>query len=113
MAGMAAPDDDDHEAGHAGHRARLRQRFLTAGAEALADYELLELLLFLSKPRGDVKPLAKRLIARFGSFAEVVSAPPEALARVERSEEHTSELQSLMRNSYAVFCWKKTTQRRK
>src|SRR3546814_5719106 len=111
MAGMAAPDDDDHEAGHAGHRARLRQRFLTAGAEALADYELLELLLFLSKPRGDVKPLAKRLIARFGSFAEVVSAPPEALARVEgmgdasvaRSEEHTSELQSLMRISYAVF----------
>lgn len=82
---MATPDDTDDgsDAGHAGHRARLRRRFLAAGAEALADYELLELLLFLAKPRGDVKPLAKRLIARFGSFAEAVSAPPDALARVE------------------------------
>lgn len=82
---MAAPDDprDEHDTGHAGHRARLRQRFLSAGAESLADYELLELLLFLAKPRGDVKPLAKRLIARFGSFAEAVSAAPDALARVE------------------------------
>lgn len=77
---MAASDDSDD---HAGHRARLRQRFLSAGADALADYELLELLLFLAKPRGDVKPLAKRLIARFGSFAEAVSAPADALARVE------------------------------
>jgi DNA repair protein RadC len=68
---------------HLGHRARLRQRFLAAGAEALADYELLELLLFAARPRGDVKPLARRLIARFGSFAEAVSAPAEALAAVD------------------------------
>ncbi len=77
---MTDGDDSDH---HSGHRARLRRRFLAAGAEALADYELLELLLFLAKPRGDAKPLAKRLIARFGSFAEAVSAPPDALAEVE------------------------------
>lgn len=76
---MSGTDD----AQHSGHRARLRQRFLAAGPEALADYELLELLLFLAKPRGDVKPLAKRLIAGFGSFAEAVSAPVDALARVE------------------------------
>ena len=77
---MADSDDGDQ---HSGHRTRLRQRFLAAGAEALADYELLELLLFLAKPRGDVKPLAKRLIARFGSFAEAVSAPAAALREVD------------------------------
>jgi DNA repair protein RadC len=66
-----------------GHRARLRQRFLAAGSEALADYELIELVLFRALPRGDVKPLAKELIARFGSFAEVVSAPVERLKEVK------------------------------
>lgn len=77
---MATGDDSDDRLGH---RARLRQRFLEAGAEALADYELLELLLFQARPRGDVKPLAKRLVARFGSFAEAVSAPVDALAQVD------------------------------
>ena len=65
-----------------GHRRRLRARFLEAGPEALADYELLELLLFLAQPRADVKPLAKALLQRFGGFAEVVSAEPERLAEV-------------------------------
>jgi DNA repair protein RadC len=66
-----------------GHRERLRERFLGAGSDALADYELLELVLFRALPRGDVKPLAKDLIARFGSFAEVVSALPERLAEIK------------------------------
>ncbi|MEN3208945.1 DNA repair protein RadC [Methylorubrum populi] len=66
-----------------GHRERLRTRFAEAGADALADYELLELALFRSIPRRDVKPLAKALIRRFGSFAEVVSAEPARLAEVE------------------------------
>lgn len=66
-----------------GHRERLRDRFRKGGADALADYELLELILFRAMPRRDVKPLAKALIARFGSFAEVVSARPERLAEVE------------------------------
>jgi DNA repair protein RadC len=66
-----------------GHRERLRLRFREAGTEALTDYELLELLLFRALPRRDVKPLAKKLIARFGSFAEVLSAPVERLAEVE------------------------------
>jgi DNA repair protein RadC len=69
--------------GSAGHRERLRTRFLAGGADALPDYELLELLLFRSLPRRDVKPIAKRLIARFGSFAEALSAPVERLVEVE------------------------------
>ncbi len=67
---------------YAGHRKRLRERFLTAGAGALADYELLELVLFPARPRSDVKPLAKALLARFGSFAAVISAERERLAEV-------------------------------
>ena len=66
-----------------GHRDRLRERFMKGGAGALADYELLELILFQSRPRGDVKPLAKSLIKRFGSFAEVISAAPERLMEVD------------------------------
>ncbi|WP_298951743.1 DNA repair protein RadC [uncultured Methylobacterium sp.] len=64
-----------------GHRDRLRARF--ARGEALPDYEFLELVLFRSIPRRDVKPLAKALLRRFGSFAEVLGAPPERLAEVE------------------------------
>ncbi len=65
-----------------GHRQRLRDRFLEAGPAALADYELLELVLFRAIPRRDVKPLAKDLLKKFGSFAEVVSASPARLAEV-------------------------------
>lgn len=62
---------------------------MRAGADALADYELLELLLFRSIPRRDVKPLAKDLLARFGSFAEVISAPPARLLEVKGISEST------------------------
>lgn len=65
-----------------GHRERLRSRFREAGAAALADYELLELVLFRAIPRRDVKPLAKALVDRFGSFAEVLAAPPKLLEEV-------------------------------
>jgi DNA repair protein RadC len=63
-----------------GHRNRLRQRLVDAGAENLPDYELLEMLLFAANRRGDVKPLAKALLAQFGGFAELLSADPDALA---------------------------------
>jgi len=66
-----------------GHRERLRARFMEAGAQALADYEMLELVLFRAVPRRDVKPLAKDLLLKFGSFAEVISAPPARLAEVD------------------------------
>ena len=65
-----------------GHRDRLRQRFRDGGHEALQDYELLELLLFSPIKRADTKPIAKELIARFGSFAEVLAAPPARLKEV-------------------------------
>jgi DNA repair protein RadC len=66
-----------------GHRERLKERFRSRGAEAFEDYELLELLLFRSLPRRDVKPIAKALIKRFGSFAEVLGAAPERLCEVD------------------------------
>ncbi|WP_442915996.1 RadC family protein [Lichenihabitans sp. Uapishka_5] len=66
-----------------GHRDRLRERFLNAGAEGIAPYELLELILFRAQPRQDMKPLAKALLARFGSFAEVLTARPDRLREVK------------------------------
>jgi len=80
MSGRAAIDEPAH---YLGHRARLRERLLQAGAEAVADYELVELVLFRAIPRRDVKPLAKALIARFGSFAEAIAAEPARLAEIE------------------------------
>lgn len=67
----------------AGHRARLRERLLSGGAEALADYEVLEYLLFGALARGDTKPLAKALLARFGTLAGVLNADPSALKQVK------------------------------
>ena len=66
-----------------GHRQRLRQRFLAAGSEAVSDYEVLELILFRAIPQRDLKPLAKELIAKFGSFSEVIAAPAERLREVK------------------------------
>ena len=75
-------DDAASKPHYLGHRERLRERFMAGGASALPDYELLELILFRAFPRGDQKPLAKALIDAFGSFAEVVSAPPRRLKEV-------------------------------
>lgn len=66
----------------AGHRERLRERFRRGGSAALNDYEFLELILFRAMPRRDVKPLAKALLQRFGSFAEVLAARPERLDEI-------------------------------
>ncbi|MEX2644106.1 MAG: DNA repair protein RadC [Acetobacterales bacterium] len=66
-----------------GHRDRLRQRLLDGGADALPDYELLELVLFLAIPRKDTKPIAKRLLDRFKTFDAVITADPRALRQVE------------------------------
>jgi DNA repair protein RadC len=70
---------------HAGHRERLRDRFLKA-PDALPDYELLEMLLFAARTRGDTKPLAKALIKAFGSLADVLGAEPARLRKVEGAE---------------------------
>jgi DNA repair protein RadC len=66
-----------------GHRQRLRERLTEAGAQALADYELLELVLFRALPQRDVKPLAKELLAKFGTFADVIAAPKKRLEEVK------------------------------
>jgi DNA repair protein RadC len=73
------PKDGKAPPHYHGHRERLRARFLTGGSDALADYELLELVLFAAIPMKDVKPLAKQLIDRFGGFADVIAAPAERL----------------------------------
>ena len=65
-----------------GHRERLRRRFRDAGADALPDYELLELILFRAVPRRDTKPLANAILAQFGTFAEALNAPEERLKEV-------------------------------
>ena len=70
--------DDRH-----GHRQRLRERFQNGGADAVPDYELLEMILFRAFPRIDTKPIAKKLLAKFGSFADVILAPAERLKEVE------------------------------
>lgn len=76
-AGEPAPPPHFH-----GHRDRLRTRLRELGGEALLDYELLELLLFQLLPRRDTKPIAKELLARFGSVSEVLSAPRRMLLEV-------------------------------
>lgn len=68
---------------HTGHRQRLKERFRKTGHDGLPDYELLELVLFRAIPRRDTKALAKRLIAAFGSFAEVVNAPDQRLMEID------------------------------
>ncbi|WP_062765075.1 RadC family protein [Sphingopyxis terrae] len=78
MADAPAPLPD-----HAGHRSRLRARLLGGDADGMADYELVEYLLALAIPRRDTKPLAKTLLREFGSFAQLVSADPESLRRID------------------------------
>jgi DNA repair protein RadC len=67
----------------AGHRARIRNRFLAAGGDAIADHELIEMILFLALPRRDTKPIARDLIARFGSYAAAISASVPELLGIE------------------------------
>jgi DNA repair protein RadC len=74
---------DSQDNGADGHRERLRTRFRQGGVDAMPDYELLELTLFAALPRRDTKPLAKALMARFGSFAEVIAAPRARLLEVK------------------------------
>jgi len=84
---LDSPLDALHPALHAlsaeGHRVRMRARLLTAGPAALADHELLEMVLFLGLPRRDTKPIARALLGRFGSFASAISAPMAELRGIE------------------------------
>jgi DNA repair protein RadC len=86
-----------------GHRARLRARFLEGGAPALQDYELLELLLTFAIPYSDVKPLAKSLIAHFGSFGQVLDASPDALMDFMGLKEYSACLIHLVKACHGVY----------
>ena len=81
---MTATDDSAGDLPHyLGHRERLKARFRQSGDDTLADYELLELMLFQVVPRADTKPIAKALLARFGTFAEVLAASESRLLEVD------------------------------
>ena len=78
---------DEKQPDYLGHRQRVRDKFLTSGGKSMPDYEFLELLLMMSIPRRDVKPIAKNLIRKFGNFAEVVNADTEDLLACEGIKE--------------------------
>lgn len=77
------PIEPNPSIGADGHRSRMRQRLLKAGPEALADHEMLEMILFIALPRRDTKPLARELLVRFRSFGGVLGAPPDELRETE------------------------------
>ena len=101
MAENVTNDEPDY----LGHRERLRRRFLLGGGRDMPDYELLELLLTIAIPRPDVKPLAKELIRKFGSFAEVVNAPLEELMLVKGVKENTAAVLRIVRECSVRSSW--------
>ncbi|MEW6387822.1 MAG: DNA repair protein RadC [Thermodesulfobacteriota bacterium] len=96
-----------------GHRQRLRNRFLKGGAGALQDYELLELLLTFAIPQSDVKPLAKKLIQQFGSFGQVLDAPPEALMEAGGIKEYSATLLKLVKTCIESYLKEEALKRQK
>jgi DNA repair protein RadC len=85
--------------GPQGHRARMRERLLERGADGIADYELLEMLLFFAFKRGDTKPLAKALINRFGSYAGVLAATQDDLFAIDGIGVHAAAAVKLVQAS--------------
>ena len=90
-------DRKDSKPHYHGHRQRLRERFLATGGDGMPDYEMLEMLLALAIPRRDVKPLAKALLARFGSFAGVIAADTDRLLTVTGMGESSAAALKLVR----------------
>ena len=88
-----------------GHRQRLRERFLRSNGEDMADYEVLELLLTYAQPRKDVKPLAKKLIKHFGSYAGAITASKERLMEVDGIKENTATLIKFIEYSTKKLSW--------
>jgi len=83
LPGLDRAAEEKPPPGHLGHRERLRQRLFQAGPQALAEYELLEMLLFHANARQDTKPIARALLDRFGSLGRVLAARPEELTEVK------------------------------
>ncbi len=101
---MAKPIPKEEPPHYHGHRDRLRQRFVESGPDALADYELLELLLFMCIPRRDVKPLAKIMLTKFGSLPELMNAPIEDLTKISGISENTAiAIKTVMATSHRMM----------
>lgn len=98
-------DETNDEPHYLGHRERLRKRFLLGGGKDMPDYELLELLLTIAIPRRDVKPLAKDLIKRYGSFAEVINAPVEDLMEFSGLKENSAVVLKIVRECSIRTSW--------
>ena len=96
---------EEEKATYQGHRQRLRKRFLRGQGGDMADYEVLELLLTYALPRKDVKPLAKKLIKHFGSYAGVITASKERLMEVEGIKENTATLIKFIEYSTKKLSW--------
>ena len=79
----------ENQPDYVGHRSRIEKKFLTYGADIFADYEFLELILMCALPRIDVKPLAKQLLAEFGSLSAVLTASPKDLMKIKGIKNHT------------------------
>lgn len=94
-----APRDEQTSGDKKGHRARLRQRFLADDSAATPDYELLELLLFYALPRVDTKPVAKALIARYGSLPAILAAPADELQKTEGIGDNAAALLKAVREA--------------
>lgn len=85
---------------HMGHRSRLKERFQNTGPESLADYELLEMLLFYAQPRGDTKPTAKALLSTFNSFSNLLHGTDLALTGIQGIGTNALNLIKLIRQIY-------------
>jgi DNA repair protein RadC len=94
---MAGKEKNNPKAHYTGHRGRLKQRFRKSGRKALQDYELLELLLGFAIPRKDTKPLAKKLLQKFGTFQAILDAPYASLEESDGIGEHASTLVGLVK----------------
>lgn len=99
----AAIQKKDPPPHHSGHRDRLRERFLKGGVDALQDYEILELILFMALPRRDVKPLAKKLIITFGSLNGVFHAPLRDLVSFGLSENTAISIKTIEAASFHLM----------
>ena len=88
-----------------GHRKRLRERFILGEGKDMPDYELLELLLMIAIPRRDVKPIAKRLIKKFGSFADVINASIEDLQQIEGIKETSATVLKIVKAAALRMSW--------
>ncbi len=96
---------DEQQPDYIGHRQRLKQRFLLGNGRDMADYELLELVLTLAVPRRDVKPLAKKLVAEFGSFAKAISASEYSLRKIKGIGDSIITVFKIITVSTQRLCW--------